>query len=89
MSPLPREDELATTPTAQDIALAILLETENLSQLMELHYYAGEPDFLETARMIAALPEAEREALRAFLADGARMRVRRDGARLVIEPAEG
>lgn len=89
MSQLPRDDEFTAPPTAQDIALAILLETESLSQLMELHYYAGEPGFIETARVIAALPEAEREALRAFVGSGERMRVRRDGARLIIEPAAG
>jgi hypothetical protein len=89
MSQLSPDDEFDTPPTAQDIALAILLETENISQLMELHYYAGEPGFLEVARVIASLGETEREALRAFLSRGERMRVRRDGARLVIEPAEG
>src|SRR5262245_7163599 len=66
MSPPSPDDEFAP-PTAQDIALAILLEAENLSQLMELHYYANEPGFLEIARVIAALPEGDREALRAFL----------------------
>jgi hypothetical protein len=89
MSPMPRDDEFSAPPTAQDIALAILLETESLSQLMELHYYAGEPGFLDTARVIAALPEAERAALCAFLEGGERMRVWRDGVRLIIEPAEG
>ena len=84
MSPPSPDDEFAP-PTAQDIALAILLEAENLSQLMELHYYANEPGFLEIARVIAALPEGDREALRAFLGRGERMRVRRDGTRLIIE----
>lgn len=88
MSPPSREDEFGSPPTAQDLALAILLEAENISRLMELHYYAGEPGFLDIARVIAALPEGEREALRAFLDSGERLRVRRDGARLVIESAE-
>ena len=84
MSPPSREDDSAAPPTAQDIALAILVEAENLSQLMELHYYAGEPGFLDIARAIAALPDGEREELRALLTGGD-VRLRRDGARLIIE----
>jgi hypothetical protein len=53
---------------------------------MELHYYAGEPGFLDIARGIAALADGDREALRALLTGG-HVRVRRDGARLIIEPA--
>jgi len=86
MSPPSREDEFGVPPTAQDIALAILAEAENLSQLMELHYYAGEPGFLDIARVIAALPDGDREELRALLTGGD-VRVRRDGARLIIERA--
>ena len=76
-------------PTEQDIVLAILLEAESLSQLMELHYYSGEPGFLDIARMLAALPNDEREELRAFVTDARedRIRIRRDGARIVIERA--
>src|SRR5215471_17987796 len=51
-------------PSAQDIALGILLESESLPQLMELHYYAGEPGFAEIMRMLIGLPDAERELLR-------------------------
>jgi hypothetical protein len=74
-------------PTEQDIALAILLEAESLSQLMELHYYTGEPGFLDIARVLAALSDDEREELRAFVAEARerRIRIRRDGARIVIE----
>jgi hypothetical protein len=74
-------------PTAQDIALAILLEAESLSQLMELHYYTGESGFLEIARVLAALRDEEREALRAFAVEEPEMRicVRREGERVVIE----
>ena len=88
MSPPSHEDAFEENPpTAQDIALAILLEAESLSQLMELHYYTGEPGFIEIARVLAALSDAEREELRAFAADASesRIRVRRDGAQIVIE----
>lgn len=73
-------------PSAQDIALGILLESETLPQLMELHYYAGEPGFVEIMRMLIALPEEERELLRDFLTPREyRLRIRREGARLVID----
>jgi hypothetical protein len=74
-------------PTAQNIALAILLQADSLSQLMELHYYSGEPGFLEIARAFAALPDEEREELRAFVAEARerRIRIQHDGARIVIE----
>jgi hypothetical protein len=91
MSPLSREQVFEEdTPTAQDIVLGILLETESLSDLMELHYYAAEPGFLEVARALAALSAEAREELRAFLAGGASgqgVRVRREGERLLIERA--
>ncbi|HMK78084.1 MAG TPA: hypothetical protein VK438_00460 [Xanthobacteraceae bacterium] len=74
-------------PSAQDIVLGILLESESLPRLMELHYYAGEPGFVEIVRALIGLPEPEREQLREFLivAEGYRIKVRRDGARLVVE----
>jgi len=54
---------------------------------MELHYYAAEPGLLDIVRALAALAEDEREDLRKFLtaANQGRIRIRRDGARLVIE----
>jgi hypothetical protein len=88
MSPPSREGAFDDDPpSAQDIALAILLEAESLPQLMELHYYAGEPGFLEIVRALAALPEDAREDLRKFLAatDRHRIQVRRDGSRLIVE----
>jgi hypothetical protein len=74
-------------PSAQDIALGILLESENLPRLMELHYYASEPGFAEILRTLIGLPGQEREQLQEFLsvANGYRIRIRRDGARLVVE----
>ena len=79
----PPEDD---PPSAPDIALGILLESESLPRLMELHYYAGEPGFLEIMRMLIGLPEEERELLRDFLtASPYRLRIRREGARLVID----
>jgi hypothetical protein len=73
-------------PSAQDIALGILLGTENLPQLMELHYYANEPGLLEIARALAALPDGAREQLREFLAASQHgIEIRREGSRLVIE----
>jgi len=73
-------------PSARDIALGILLELESLPQLMELHYYAGEPGFVDIIRMLIGLPEEERELLRDFLTTSAyRLRIRREGARLVID----
>ena len=73
-------------PSAEDIALGILLESETLPQLMELHYYAGEAGFVEIMRMLIALPEEERALLRDFVTtSGYRLRIRREGARLVID----
>ena len=73
-------------PSAQDIALGILLESDSLPQLMELHYYASEPGFVEIMRMLIGLPDEERELLRDFVTTSAfRLRIRREGARLVID----
>lgn len=46
----------------------VLLKTEEISRLMELHYWSNDEAVVEIARAVAALNDTSKDAIRSFVA---------------------
>ena len=66
--PLPEELPGDSPHRAQEIVVSILDEVGDLSRLMEVFYFAREPELLNTLRWLASLPEEVRQQLADFAA---------------------
>jgi hypothetical protein len=65
---LPEEFPGEPPHRAHEIVVSILDEVGDLSRLMEVFYFAREPELLNALRWLAALPEEARQQLADFAA---------------------